>query len=91
MYYQGGYDQSMGKYSLGIVLRAYIIRKAIENNIKEVDFLKGAYEQKYKWNAVDRKTMNMTIINNTYRGKMYYAVHNIKKKGRVLHNINRSQ
>jgi len=72
-YYQGGFDPSLYKYSLGLVLRAYVIQKAIEDGIKEIDLLKGAYEHKYKWTQYDRQTINLTIGKNTLRNKIFFA------------------
>ncbi len=72
-YYQGGFDPSLYKYSLGLVLRAYVIQKAIRDGIKEIDLLKGAYEHKYKWTEYDRQTINLTIGKNNLRSKIFFA------------------
>jgi CelD/BcsL family acetyltransferase involved in cellulose biosynthesis len=72
-YYQGGFDPSLYKYSLGLVLRAYVIQKAIENGIKEIDLLKGGYEHKYKWTEYDRQTINLTIGKNNLRSKIFFV------------------
>lgn len=71
-YYQGGFDPSLYKYSLGLVLRAYVIQKAIENGIKEIDFLKGAYEHKYMWTEHDRHTINLMMGRDTFGSKVYF-------------------
>jgi CelD/BcsL family acetyltransferase involved in cellulose biosynthesis len=71
-YYQGGFDPSLYKYSLGLVLRAYVIQKAIENGIKEIDLLKGGYEHKYMWTKHDRHTINLMIGNNTFGSKAFF-------------------
>ena len=71
-YYQGGFDPSLYKYSLGLVLRAFVIQKAIENGIKEIDLLKGAYEHKYIWTEHDRHTINVTIGKNTFGSKVCF-------------------
>jgi hypothetical protein len=71
-YYQGGFDPSLYKYSLGVVLRAYVIQKAIENGIKEIDLLKGGYDHKYMWTEHDRHTINLMIGNNTFRSKTFF-------------------
>ena len=71
-YYQGGFDPSLYKYSLGLVLRAYGIQKAIKDGIKEIDLLKGAYEHKYKWTEYDRQTINLTIGKNNLRSKIFF-------------------
>jgi CelD/BcsL family acetyltransferase involved in cellulose biosynthesis len=38
-YYQAGFDPAFKRYSPGLVLRAYVIRKAIEDGVREVDLL----------------------------------------------------
>lgn len=60
-YFQGGFDPGLDKYSIGLVLRANIVRKAIEKQISEIDLLKGAYEHKYRWTRLDRQTVNIFI------------------------------
>ena len=72
-YYQGGFDPSLYKYSPGLVLRAYVIQKAIKDGIKEIDLLKGAYEHKYKWTEYDRQTINLTIGKNNLRSKIFFV------------------
>jgi CelD/BcsL family acetyltransferase involved in cellulose biosynthesis len=71
-YYQGGFDPELYKYSLGLVLRAYVIQKAIEDGIKEIDLLKGGYEHKYKWTESDRHTINLVIGKNTLGSKLFF-------------------
>jgi CelD/BcsL family acetyltransferase involved in cellulose biosynthesis len=71
-YYQGGFDPSLYKYSIGLVLRAYVIQKAIENGIKEIDLLKGGYEHKYMWTNHDRDTINLMIGNHTFGSKTFF-------------------
>lgn len=72
-YYQGGFDPSLYKYSLGLVLRAYVIQEAIKDGIKEIDLLKGAYEHKYKWTEYDRHTINVTVGKNNLKTKIFFA------------------
>jgi CelD/BcsL family acetyltransferase involved in cellulose biosynthesis len=71
-YYQGGFDPSLYKYSLGLVLRAYVIERAIENGIKEIDLLKGDYNHKYMWTEHDRDTINLMIGNHTFGSKTFF-------------------
>ena len=71
-YFQGGFEPSFSAYSIGLVLRAYIIRKAIEISVKEMDLLKGAYEHKYRWTPFDRHTINLTIGKNCFPSKLFF-------------------
>ncbi|MBP1695263.1 MAG: Protein involved in cellulose biosynthesis (CelD)-like protein [Deltaproteobacteria bacterium] len=72
-YYQGGFDPSLYKYSPGLVLRAYVIQKAIKDGIEEIDLLKGGYEHKYKWTQFDRQTINVTIGKNTLKSRIFFV------------------
>ncbi len=71
-YYQGGFDPALYKHSLGLVLRAYVIQKAIEDGIEEIDLLKGGYDHKYHWTESDRHTVNLVISKNTLGGKVFF-------------------
>lgn len=70
-YFQGGFEPSLNSYSIGLVLRANIVRKAIEEGIKEIDLLKGAYEHKYRWTPFDRHTVSMIIGKNCFASKLF--------------------
>lgn len=84
-YYQGGFDPSFYKYSLGLVLRAYVIQKAIEDGIKEIDLLKGGYDHKYKWTESDRHTINLVIGKGTLRSHLFFL--NTFKKPQIKSSI----
>jgi len=71
-YYQAGFDPAFHKYSPGLVLRAYVIRRAIDEGIKEVDLLKGAYDFKYMWTGHDRSTVNITVGRQSTASKLYF-------------------
>lgn len=71
-YYQAGFDPAFHKYSPGLVLRAYVIRRAIEGGMKEIDLLKGAYNFKYMWTGHDRCTVNVTVGRQSTASKLYF-------------------
>jgi CelD/BcsL family acetyltransferase involved in cellulose biosynthesis len=71
-YYQAGFDPAFQKYSPGLVLRACVVRRAIEEGIKEIDLLKGAYDFKYMWTKHDRRTVNVTIGRQSTASKLYF-------------------
>jgi len=71
-YFQGGFKPSFDKYSVGLVLRANIIRKAIEDGLNEIDLLKGAYEHKYRWTNFDRQTINIFIGNRGFASNLFF-------------------
>lgn len=53
-YYLGGFDPSLGRYSVGSVLTGYAIRSALEEGCREFDFLRGREEYKYRWRCLER-------------------------------------
>lgn len=71
-YYQAGFDPSFYKYSLGLVLRAYVIQRAITEGVKELDLLKGAYAHKYMWTPYDRQTVNIVIGKDTAASRIFF-------------------
>jgi CelD/BcsL family acetyltransferase involved in cellulose biosynthesis len=71
-YYQAGFDPSFHKYSPGLVLRAYVIRRAIVDGMKEIDLLKGAYDFKYMWTGHARSTVNVTVGRQSTASKLYF-------------------
>jgi CelD/BcsL family acetyltransferase involved in cellulose biosynthesis len=58
--YIGGFDPAWNHFSLGTLLMAYSIERAIECGCREFDLLKGTEEYKYTWGAVDRPTLSCT-------------------------------
>ena len=51
-YYQGGFEPSLSKLSLGTVLTANAIKTAIEEKKPVFDFLRGDEEYKAKWTSL---------------------------------------
>jgi len=60
-YYLGGFEPSLGKYSLGTVLTASAIRQAIEEGCDEFDFLRGHEAYKYRWKPRERENAQCLI------------------------------
>jgi len=48
-YYLGGFEPTLARYSMGTVLTAYAIRRAIEEGCAAFDFLRGDEPYKYRW------------------------------------------
>lgn len=51
--YNSGYDPAQGYYSVGLMLKAMIIRQAIQEKLQIVDFLRGNERYKYDLGAKD--------------------------------------
>ncbi len=54
-YYLGGFEPRLARYSLGTVLTARAIERAITDGATEFDFLRGDEPYKYAWEARDRQ------------------------------------
>lgn len=59
--YNSGYDPEQKFYSVGLLLKAWIIKYAIESNKKVVDFLRGNERYKYDLGARDVKLYRFTV------------------------------
>lgn len=59
--YNSGYDREFNDLSVGWVLLGYLIEHAIELGRKEFDFMRGDEEYKYKFGAINRPVMRLSI------------------------------
>ena len=59
--YNSGLDRSYMQYSPGWVLLGHLIKWATDNGREEFDFMRGDEDYKYKFGAVDRFVMRVTI------------------------------
>ncbi len=60
--YLSGFDPALSKLSPGVVLLAYAIEAAIEEGVREFDFLRNPEPYKYKWAAFDQPTYKLTLV-----------------------------
>jgi CelD/BcsL family acetyltransferase involved in cellulose biosynthesis len=67
-YYQSGYDPEFANLGLGTLLFAHLIRYAIEaDHAEEFDLLRGDEAYKYRWGAVTRLTMRLSLTHSGLR------------------------
>jgi CelD/BcsL family acetyltransferase involved in cellulose biosynthesis len=59
--YNSGLDRNCLDLSPGWVLLGYLIRWAIENGRTEFDFMRGGEDYKYRFGAVDRRLVKVTV------------------------------
>lgn len=59
--YNSGYDPAQGYYSVGLMLKAMIIRQAIQERRQIVDFLRGNERYKYDLGAKDTILYNILL------------------------------
>ena len=60
--YLSGFDPAMAKLSPGAVLLAWTIERAIDEGIKEIDFLRQTEAYKYLWGAKDRINYKLSAL-----------------------------
>ncbi len=59
--YNSGIDPKFFEHSPGWVLLVHLIKWAVENNRFEFDFMRGSEDYKYKFGAMDRNVMRVSI------------------------------
>lgn len=65
--YLDGFDPALEKLSPGSALLGYAIENAIEERIREFDFLREAESFKYKWGATDRCNRRLILWHSDSR------------------------
>jgi CelD/BcsL family acetyltransferase involved in cellulose biosynthesis len=68
-YLQQGYDTDCGKLSVGIALKAHVIREAIARGVREYDFLGGVAAHKEKWGAQPKQCVHLTLARPSLRAR----------------------
>lgn len=61
-YYMGGFQESISSIRPGVNLFARVIKRSIESKMKKYNFLRGEEPYKYRWNASDAESFNVTIF-----------------------------
>ncbi len=84
-FFIGGFEPEMQKWSVGTCLFSKVIAHAIGEGAREMDFLRGAEEYKYRLGAQDRPFVNLTWFNNGPRAK--YLRSRLKAESLVMHRI----
>ena len=73
-FYQSGRDPDWERQSVGLVLMATMIRRAIERGYRRFDFLRGADAYKQQWTTTQRITEEITIYRRGWRGRVLRAL-----------------
>jgi CelD/BcsL family acetyltransferase involved in cellulose biosynthesis len=85
---QEGFDPDYENESVGIALRAMVLREAIENGIKHYDFLAGTGRHKAQWEVSIHNCESMLIGRRNVRSSIYVRtpefVENSKDRLRTL-------
>ena len=73
-FYQSGRDPRWEDQSLGVVLMATMIRRAIERGYRWFDFLRGDEAYKLQWTASQRVTGQLVAFRPSWRGRWLRAL-----------------
>jgi CelD/BcsL family acetyltransferase involved in cellulose biosynthesis len=68
---QEGFDPGFGHESVGIALRAMVLKKAIEEGIKSYNFLAGLGRHKTQWIVKTESCENVVLGQKTLRSSIY--------------------
>ena len=78
-YYQSGMDQSFGKYGVGVILMADMIKESIRRGLGEYDFLRGEEEYKSHWTNKARNSAEIIVWNDCIKPKALSWVFALKE------------
>ncbi len=73
-FYQSGRDPHWERDSVGLVLMAQMIRRAIERGYRRFDFLRGDEAYKKDWTAAHQVTSELVAFRPTWRGQWLRAL-----------------
>jgi len=81
-------EEQLTQYRLGTIMLAHSVKSAIQQNMSEFDFMRGAEAYKYYWTSSDRANIKLQVFNSNLRAKMYYvgleAAMYLKKMARIV-------
>jgi CelD/BcsL family acetyltransferase involved in cellulose biosynthesis len=68
-FYQSGFDMAWSNLSVGYVLLTHLIEKAIDDQCKTYEFLRGEEKYKHEWAKSSIKLTDIIVSNSGFRGK----------------------
>ncbi len=77
-YYQAGFDPNYEHLSIGLILLGKSMEDAIEQGLKEFDFLRGAEAYKWRWTNTYRKTVQLTAYSRNLPGILGFRYNRLK-------------
>lgn len=78
-FYQSGFDPELGPLSLGLVTMGLSIQTAMEEGVKEYDFLHGEEEYKFHWTRSTRELQCLDLFPPRYLGLAYRALDGLSR------------
>jgi CelD/BcsL family acetyltransferase involved in cellulose biosynthesis len=77
-YYQGGFEPSLAKLSLGTVLTARAIQTAADDGKRVFDFLRGDEPYKAKWTGLSRRNVRRLMARSRILAPLVHLVQTIE-------------
>jgi CelD/BcsL family acetyltransferase involved in cellulose biosynthesis len=74
--YLPGFDPKYSRYSVGNMLRAYMINKFIQEGLTEFDFMRGAEAYKDRWNAIARWNHQAILTRKSTLANVQHRLYN---------------
>jgi CelD/BcsL family acetyltransferase involved in cellulose biosynthesis len=78
-YYLSGFDVAFGKFSIGNVLMAQAIERAIADGATEFDLLRGDETYKFAWKAEERETLRLIVGRPAWRSSFALGAHRLER------------
>ena len=78
-YYLSGFDVAFGKFSIGNVLMAQAIERAIADGADEFDLLRGDETYKFAWKAEERETLRLILGRAAWRSSFALGAHRLER------------
>jgi CelD/BcsL family acetyltransferase involved in cellulose biosynthesis len=72
--YLSGFEPSYGKYAVGDLHWMYLIEHCIKNNLRELDFMRGAEAYKKKWNTKERRNVEFWTAKRQFVPLVYNLI-----------------
>ncbi|MFW6108465.1 MAG: GNAT family N-acetyltransferase, partial [bacterium] len=87
-YLQQGFDTSCGRLSVGVALKAHVLRESIAAGARAYDFLGGIARHKQKWGALPRPCAHLALARPGLRPRWWLwaprAAARLRDRGRRL-------
>jgi CelD/BcsL family acetyltransferase involved in cellulose biosynthesis len=82
--YMTGFDPAWSNWRPGKILHGFVMRQALAEGARELDFGRGAEDYKYELGATNRKTWRFVLANSSPRSALAFALTGLRIQGRDL-------
>jgi CelD/BcsL family acetyltransferase involved in cellulose biosynthesis len=77
--YLSSFDESWSDARPGVVLRTYVMERAILDGASRFDFLEGTEKYKAAWCTSERENLQLLVFNRTFAGRAAHFKHSADK------------